>query len=363
MTDGQIEKIVVAVGDPHAKYSNVAEIQALGLKVRDIVLRLKERNPNSIIIVVILGDLSDTFERVHILALRSIVHFLRKITEAKVPVYYLVGNHDMINNQVFLEDLHAFVGIQMPYLRIIDRPISDLGFIFCPYTPPGRLKEALAPWIEKNAHLTVNPSLLQRDEALIGHAAVFCHQEFRGAKMGPIESKVGDEWPADFPLACSGHIHDRQWLQPNVLYVGEPMDSAYGNTQARTISILLFRGQYGEVFQGEKAFDLGLPRKITVDLQVAAAKDYKVPENCHVRVNLIGTTAEHIAFKKTKEYTELSKLVKIVPKFADKVVVRANRERVSYLQLLKNACETESSEVKAIFDELTQSKAANASSP
>lgn len=349
-----MKKIVIAIGDPHAKVSNTKEIAMLGDRIIETAEKLREKNPEAQIEIVVLGDLANDFEKIHIIAMRSIVQFLKKLTSFQVPVYYIVGNHDCINNQVFLEDYHAFVGLKdMPYLRIVDTPVSSSGFIFCPYVPPGRFLEALdvfmTPETEEDRQLSI-PSLAK-------HSAIFCHQEFKGAKMGAIESVHGDEWPDNFPLVVSGHIHDRQWLQKNILYVGEPMDSAYGSSQARTISILLFEDGN---FIGEKAHDLGLPRKITVDLTVEEANAYQVPENSSVRVNLKGTTEEIAAFKKTKKYTELAKVAKVVPKHTDKVVVKANKERVGYLDLLKKACEAETDAVKRAFVKLTQSEGVNA---
>lgn len=337
-------RIVIAVGDPHAKATNTKEIDMLATQLVYLIERTKKENPEKELIVVVLGDLADTYERIHVLALRAIVSFFRKLTSCKVPIYYVVGNHDMINNQVFLEDFHSFVGISMPYLKIIDKPISDFGFIFCPYTPPGRLQEALEPFMM--------PEMEGEGPWLKKHLAVFCHQEFRGAKMGAIESKVGDVWPKDFPLAVSGHIHDYDRLAKNVLYVGEPMESSYGTNGDRTVSILRFEPK-GTT---EERIDIGMPRKITVVLTVAEAATYKIPDNTHVRVNLVGTLEEISGAKKHKWFIELSKAAKVVPKYTDKVVVRTSRERVSYLELLRRSCAGESELVRKAFDTLTQSE-------
>src|SRR5208337_315819 len=74
---------------------------------------------------------------------------LTKISE----VYLIIGNHDMANPNEFLTKKHAFNSMKRwkeyldGKLHIVDEPvykeIKDKTFVMCPYTPPGRFKEAL----------------------------------------------------------------------------------------------------------------------------------------------------------------------------------------------------------------------------
>lgn len=325
-------KRIIAVGDPHARISTLPSIIDLSSKIAALAV---SENATAI---VVLGDLFNDFARIHLLCQRAITIFFETLLSSGKQVFYVVGNHDMMNNQVFLEDYHALTPFRnWKGLTIADRPMAASEFVFCPYVAPGRLQEALDSV----------PELPARE----GVAAIFCHQEIRGAKMGAVASIHGDEWPEDFPLIVTGHIHDHAWLQKNVLLVGTPMSQAYGESDDKTVSILDFEGTK---LLGERRVDLGMPKRITVELTVEQAKTYQPPENTLVRVNLKGTTEEIAAFKKSSEYASLVKIAKVVPKHVDKAVVRVAGEKKRYLDLLKRACESESLAVQAAFEELTQ---------
>lgn len=324
---------ILAIGDPHAKLSTLPDLISLAKKTVELVQK------ENIYAIVILGDLFNDFSRIHSLVLRGVTEFFEILLSSEKKIFCIAGNHDMINNQVFLEDYHALTPYRgWPGLTIIDKPTMVGRFLFTPYVAPGRFKESIAE------HLSNNP------------LAIFCHQEFKGAKMGMIESSHGDEWADDMPLVISGHVHDYAWLRKNVLYVGTPMSQAFGESDDKTVSILEFSK---DGFISEARVDLGLPKRITVNLTVEEAKDYIVPKNTHVRINITGTTEELVAFKKTNKYTELAKEAKVVPKCADKVVVRAATQKRKYLDILKAACSGESQFVLNAFDELTQTEGGN----
>ena len=58
---------------------------------------------------------------------------------------------------------------------------------------------------------------------------IFAHQEFKGCKMGAIESIDGDTWSTEYPPIISGHIHSNQTLDTNVYYPGSAMQNAFGD--------------------------------------------------------------------------------------------------------------------------------------
>jgi len=68
----------------------------------------------------------------------------------------------------------------------------------------------------------------------------FAHQEIIGAKMGAIVSKEGDVWPAENSLMISGHIHDYDMLQPNMIYTGTPLMHGVGDKDDKTVSMFTF---------------------------------------------------------------------------------------------------------------------------
>lgn len=324
---------VIAVGDIHARVSNIKEIELLGLHLGILIDKAKAEGGK--VKVVLLGDLSDTFEKIHITALKAIVKFLTYLSTFGVEIVYVVGNHDAVNNRIFLEDDHAFVGINIPNVKIVDKvEMDDTNLVYCPYVPPGRFAEALE---------TLGRPIKEA-------RAIFCHQEFRGAKMGAIESKIGDTWAKDMPLVVSGHIHDYDRLAPNVLYVGVPFDHSFGESGDKTVSMFRFT----EKGVTEERIDLGMPKKRTYTLPISKVVEWTLPENTYARINLVGTLEEHASFKKTKEYNNLLKIAKVVPKYTDRVVLAApSKERRSFMEILKKAVEEETSaNVKSVFDEL-----------
>ena len=96
--------------------------------------------------------------------------------------------------------------------------------MFVPYVPPGKFDDAIKTCDDIGD--------------IKDYKCIFAHQEFYGAKMGAIISKDGDKWPLHNPLVVSGHIHDYQRPQENIIYIGTPMQHAFGDNTKKTISIL-----------------------------------------------------------------------------------------------------------------------------
>jgi len=309
------------------------EIELLEKKTQEIL-----KQDDSITSVVLTGDLSNDFAKMHMQSFNAIISLLKTITQY-VDLYYIVGNHDAINNRIFLTDDHFFNAFkEWKRVTVVDKPMRlDLlsGFIvLCPYVPPGRLEEALdtlkEPW---------------RDAT-----AIFCHQEFHGANMGAITSNEGDIWPLEAPLAISGHIHEYQRLQPNILYVGTPYYTSFGDSQRKTISLF----DFSKSPLTEKRIELGLPKKITQTIAVAEFKQYEVPENAHVRLYVSGTTEEIEKLKKTKRYQEFAQKIKIIPKPTNTVTVQRNTQNKGYIDLLSDAVKKETPTVRKLFKEVVQ---------
>lgn len=328
---------ILAIGDLHSKVSNQEDIKACADKNAE---QIKEKQPNAI---VIMGDLANDHERSHVLAFNGIVLFFDIVCAAAADigrkVYYLIGNHDLMNNQQFLTDNHFFNAFKKwPNLVIVDRPIrlkAENGYVLlCPYVPPGRFEEAIRP--------TMPPDT---DSVL----AIMCHQEFLGAKLGAIPSKVGDRYPEDSPLVISGHIHNYDRLQKNIVYVGSPMDHTFGEDSEKTISLFEFESPSEWT---ESRTNLGLPRKITITLDMTKASTFDPPDGAYIRLNLVGTAEEHTLFKTTEQYKKLNKLTKIIPKIVDSSVVKRNLERKGYLELLRKECETADSSVQEALQEI-----------
>jgi hypothetical protein len=116
-------------------------------------------------------------------------------------------------------------------------------------------------------------------------SCIFAHQEFKGAQMGAITSVDGDIWSVNDPYIISGHIHDYQNLQENILYVGTPIQHSYGDNPNKTISYFSFKSNLERT---EERINLGLPRKATVRITSDQVDKYIPPVNSNLRITILG---------------------------------------------------------------------------
>lgn len=283
----------IAIGDPHFKASNVPEATVM---VDRICQKIKDLDPT---FVVCLGDILHTHEKIHVEPLCLATSFLLRMAQLK-PTYLIIGNHDRPNNSDFLTNKHAFNGLKdHPNMYIIDTTkeykIGDYRFVFVPYVYPGRFMEAL--------NKIENP--------LTETKCIFAHQEFLGAKMGAIESTVGDPWPIINPLVVSGHIHDYDDLQTNMIYTGTPMQHAFGDRDDKTISLFEFIPIQKEEDKGWKQtrLELNLIKRKIVRMKCSELNnDWQPPKNCLVKLILYGSDAELKTIMKHPKVKELQKV-------------------------------------------------------
>jgi len=265
---------------------------------------------------------------------------LRKLQEY-APVYIIVGNHDRPNNSVFLTDQHPFNALKCWKNTIIidvvhQEMIKGHLFTFVPYVYPGRFMEAIdfLYGIIKETPPAQRESLLSEKETIksshlinlkgeqlsnpidlsIGDCkkstCIFAHQEFKGAKMGAIISEEGDPWGLNLPLVISGHIHDYDHLQSNIIYVGTPIQHAFGDRSDKTVSWFTFNddGSYHE-----ERIDLKLPKKMIIHIPYDNIEETSLPENAEIKVIIIGNTSQiKTASRLTKIKTWIKEGIKVV---------------------------------------------------
>jgi DNA repair exonuclease SbcCD nuclease subunit len=330
---------VLAIGDLHISPRNLRRCELFLQQLKELEIRAE--------FVVILGDIFDTHETVHTSCITLFNEIMLYLQTLPVHTYVLVGNHDMINNTVFVSDKdHPFT----PYKKwdkvtIVDKPIrvrfGPLSFTFAPYVYRGRFSEMLEG-VKKWRFST----------------AIFAHQEFRGAKMGPFSSIEGDVWEENWPLLISGHIHDFDELQDNLIYVGAAMQHTFAEHTNKTIS--LFR--FGEGYEIER-ISLSIPKKITLNRDVTDAtmtglKDVLESDTSdEMRVVVSGTTTQHLKWKRSKVYEMLKrKKVKVVFRQTDEIGEANEAEQTSDLpvfrDILRGLIDKESKEIQRIYKNL-----------
>ena len=284
---------ILFIGDIHIKFNNLKEVEILENKI----LELKQR----ITFIVIAGDVLDTHEKINTQLLNKAYNFIQTC-RLKAPVYVLVGNHDYINNQQYLTSNHWMNGLkEWSNIYIVDKPIYyDNGkYLFMPYVPVGRFIDALQS----------NPSDNKFDWKKC--VCIFAHQEMKNCKMGPIQSIEGDEWELQWPMLISGHIHERQNVQKNILYPGSVINHSFGNDN-QGLSLISF-SDHGEL--SEIKIDIGLEKKSIIYEQLnSIEKNIKLDQiTKNNKLSLEGELKDIAAFKKTKTYkTLIDKQIKVV---------------------------------------------------
>lgn len=294
---------ILAIGDPHIRIDNLNLIPQYIESILDLV---SQHSPD---FVVLLGDILHCHERIHTSALNyayQLVYSLSQLTK----VYILVGNHDYINNSQFLTQNHWMNGMkQWNNVYICDsivpitqpNRVSQFQFTCCPYVFPGRFQEALN---------TLSISDWKKSRI------VFCHQEFKGCKMGAIESVEGDDWNAEFPMVVSGHIHDKQWVQGNIYYPGSSIQHAFGESHNKTVALC----QVSDSGITIEELSLGMPQKHIKYMNIESIESFApvLKDNDAIRITLDSSVEEFKVFRKTKKYKELvSKGIKIVHRVKD----------------------------------------------
>jgi len=293
----------IAIGDPHFQVNNVAETIEF---IKKIKLLVKQLSPD---FVVVLGDLLHTHEKIHTVPFNLATKFLISLSKV-VKVYLLIGNHDYCNNQQFLTENHPFNSFKkINNIVICDKVICDTidgcKFVFTPYVPPDRFEEALT-------------TLEETGETWIDANCIFAHQEFYGCRFNPTTcSTNGDIWPEEYPMVISGHIHDQQWLQKNIYYVGSSMQHSYGESGNKTIVMLEF-----PKFKLIK-IDLEMRKKRIIYVKIEDIKKINVDEKrTSTKLVITGTPEQIKTFRKTGEYKNLSRndniMISFLPKSNEK---------------------------------------------
>lgn len=153
--------------------------------------------------LVIAGDLNDTKAIIRAEVANEIIRILKG---AKVKVYILVGNHDLVNEKAQDHGLNYL----RPYAQIIDEFIQDGYLNFIPYqTNPLIIKDIIA-------NVTSGSILIM-------------HQGFLGANLGDYiqdRTSIDPEVVKNFTV-ISGHYHKHQTIG-TVTYIGSPYTMSYG---------------------------------------------------------------------------------------------------------------------------------------
>lgn len=285
---------ICVIGDPHFKASTAIQNLEMSKQIIDIVKN------NNVDFVVVLGDTLDTHANIHMIPLVNSIDFLRQLQDL-TKLYLLIGNHDLLNNKSYLkENYHPFSALKYwNNTEVIDtakwitfnKNNISYHFTMLPYVEPGRFKEAL--------------ELVPQYKDSI---CLFCHQEFVGAQMGCFTSVDGDIWVEDEPYVISGHIHDYQMLQSNIMYLGTPIQQSFGDKDNKFIALLTIKDK---IINHENCcyekIKLNMPVKKIIHLTYKEVSKYKLDKHIEAKIIITCTLTESKTLMKSPKIIDWKK--------------------------------------------------------
>lgn len=296
---------ILCIGDIHIQTNNTIDIKIFTDKLYEYI----KKNEENIDIVVLMGDILHTHERLHTVPFNIANNIIEELSKMK-PLYVLVGNHDYINNSQFLTDNHWMNCFKNKHnVYIIDKPIicnhNNLNVIMSPYVPDGRFLESL--------NILQTTTLFNWTKA----DCILAHQLFDGAKMGSIIAENVEKWDTSYPYLISGHIHDKQKVQNNLYYTGSCIQHAFGENHDKTICLIRI-----DTSLQIQEIDLELPKKQilyydieNIDPNINKENESTIQKilnildtpNIHYKITITGNFEQFKIFKKSEIYLKLQK--------------------------------------------------------
>lgn len=279
---------ILVIGDPHLRIEEEVAIQHYIQSIQSIIT---DNKPD---IIILLGDILHNHEKIHSGSMKLAIS-LFNVCRKEAKTFCLVGNHDAINNQIFLSDDHWMNGCkELHNFTVVDRVTiyTHNGIQLCmiPYVPDGRFKEAL-----------------QTSEDWDTSHFLFSHQLFDGCKMGSIVANSVEEYPDDYPICFNGHIHPYQKVKDNLYCVGSSRPVGYADTQSK--KCILITSKLNKTDTGCKCKIKEIPiynlikRTIHVDYNSTGELQLdNIDSNSGIKYVVKGTQEELKCFKKTKMY-------------------------------------------------------------
>lgn len=280
--------LAVVIGDLHFKKT---EPDRADLVINKITEQIKKIEPD---IVVFLGDILDTHEKIDMKTQNKAIRMIKHIAGPKTEVFLVIGNHERPDGTCFLTEDSSFYCLKgVPYIHVADRVLDvkfgvgnngeNIRFVFVPYVPTGKFHDALD---------TLEEKVMSKNRPV----CIFAHQEFKGIQLGNGKSKHGDDWPETNPLVISGHIHTFQMLNNNILYPGTPYQQSWSDDSKKGIIVAEFLPGKSPTIN---FLELEIRRKKIIRLKPSEVDTFVPPPNCYVQVDIVGSSAEIKALSET----------------------------------------------------------------
>lgn len=301
---------ILVIGDPHFMVNNLGLMEKYCQEIYDTI---EKEKPD---LFVNLGDTLHTHERLHIRPVTAASNFMLNVAK-KCPAIMIIGNHDRENNSDFQTDIHPFNALKgHPNITVVDHAIWDkeLNFIYVPYVPVGRFREALgtAGWTSDGPQPDLG----------------FSHQEFLHTVDGSYISEKGDPWNEKMFQIINGHIHKYQVL-PGIICPGT-IQHRFGDDPDNAMMLITLTDIQGTGVErkSKKIYRripiTSIPKKIVLHMEEEDLNNFqdKIPPNSLVKVFLHISDKDTAAIQKDPRYLTLCQLV-------ESVQIKSRNEKIS----------------------------------
>ncbi len=278
---------ILALGDSHFQTNNIQDVDIYLSKLKTFL----DENKDKIDLIISMGDVLHDHSRLHVTPLNKAIEYFKLLSSYKFT-YCIIGNHDMLSENVFLTPDHWLNCVKgYPNLEVVDKVLlrehKGYKIVLSCYVKDGRFIEALNTlenWQEANA--------------------IFGHITIKGAKMGSIICKDADYWDPSFPMLISGHIHKSQWLAENMYYTGSIFQVAIDEDPKKHIVMVKIKDKVNI-----QEIDLHLPKKVRIYLDISEIEEFEFPKESNTKYVLIidGNYEKFKLFKKSDLYKSLCK--------------------------------------------------------
>lgn len=268
---------ILIIGDLHIKASNERQISIASNDIMETILN------NNIAFVVILGDTLDNMGKIDMECLCRAADLFELIASTGKHLFVLIGNHDRKNNREYLTNRHPFRGFdKYPGISIVSTvgifnfPMKNLGiesneiktFCFVPYVPNGMCERALKEF-------NINISDIH---------TFFSHGEYDGCDISKLSKKAWEVWPENYPLNISGHVHNHQVVQNNLIYVGTPFQHDFTEPPNKGIYLLDLLSSEVKLTK----IQLKIPPKIEIKVRYTDLQNLVIDPNTETRLRIYG---------------------------------------------------------------------------
>jgi len=222
--------IALLFTDPHLKPSNIREVDLLFLEAE------KKTKELGIPRIIVLGDIFESRNAQPLAVLNTFGAILEKLT---IEVIIIPGNHDKVDyksENSYLDEykFHPNVKIFRKYTSLHVENMKGLTFHFIPYfdeatTYSTYLKECLDNIKDLNKHYS------EERHILFTHIAV---NGVRNNDYNLVENELTTKLFSPFETVFVGHYHNKSDVGNNVLYIGSPYPTNFGEDNNKGFTIL-----------------------------------------------------------------------------------------------------------------------------